>query len=297
MEDVRSQSPGKSGIEDCLEKIGFETTRSHISMVARDISGGRISRAEIDEIRSRPTAREISISGLRQDTFEYLVATYGPRFRVLNFWKCPLVESLARLGGLPGVEYVTWYWNQRVVRLWDMSGNASLKGVALRDFSRLHGLDGIERAPALEELLVGDAIWTKFGVDSLEPLAHCRSLRWLSLAFKKIRDGRIEPLARIRNLQYLDLPRNQFTTEQFAWLRARLPAGVASAVLAAYERIDDPLVTDAGKILDTLIIGKRKPMLSWNADRPRIDRYAQAFASLVRHYAEDATAGEPAAGR
>ena len=82
--------------------------------------------------------------------------------------------------------------------------------------------------------------------------------------------------------------------EQLAWLKARLPAGVASPVLAAQERLPEPLAMDDGKVLEPLIIGKRKPLLSWQTDRARIERHAEANGALLRRCNEDLNAGEPA---
>ena len=82
--------------------------------------------------RRFPTATEISVNGLTQDTFEYLIAHYGSQFKVINFWKCPLVHDLTALESLPGIEYIVYFWNQKAEHLWDLSRNTSLKGLGSR---------------------------------------------------------------------------------------------------------------------------------------------------------------------
>ena len=46
-----------------------------------DISGGKISVSDIDVLKDHPDTDTVTISGLRQDTFEYFIATYAlPRY-------------------------------------------------------------------------------------------------------------------------------------------------------------------------------------------------------------------------
>jgi len=79
LESIVSKAPGRS---------------TYVSLIQRGVSGGRIAKDEIDVIREFPNATEIGISGLTQDTFEYLVENYGHQFQAIIFWKCPLVGNL-----------------------------------------------------------------------------------------------------------------------------------------------------------------------------------------------------------
>ena len=69
-----------------------------------DIGGGRISIPEIDVLAEHPEAEAVRISGLRQDTFEYFIQTYGQRLRAIHFFKNKLVEDWSLLGTLPKLE-------------------------------------------------------------------------------------------------------------------------------------------------------------------------------------------------
>lgn len=118
-----------------------------------DIGGGKISVDNIDRLKDFPDADVVTVSGLRQDTFEYFLKTYGRQLKVIRFFKNKFVEDWSMLGTLPNFEYVYFFSNQRIETLWDMSGNQSLTGLCIEDFSRLHSINGINTAPTLPRRL------------------------------------------------------------------------------------------------------------------------------------------------
>jgi hypothetical protein len=133
-------------------------------------------------------------------------------------------------------------------------------------------LDDLSTAGSLEELNFGDRISVKTVVESLEPVAELHRLRKLSFAVRRIEDGRIQPLARLQRLEMLQCPSNLFTTEQFAWLRARLPESAQGRVLLPVQDLKKPL---PGSDKDVLVMGKRKPWLNSTTDegaRPALHR-------------------------
>lgn len=58
-----------------------------------DVSGGVIRKDEIDRIADYPDAKSVSIGGLRQDTFEYFIKTYGRQFRYISFFKIKALRT------------------------------------------------------------------------------------------------------------------------------------------------------------------------------------------------------------
>ena len=52
-----------------------------------DVGGGKITRQEIDIIKDFPDAKALKISGLNQETFEYLIGHYGQQFKRIYFLK------------------------------------------------------------------------------------------------------------------------------------------------------------------------------------------------------------------
>ncbi|SHJ97264.1 hypothetical protein SAMN02745163_02961 [Clostridium cavendishii DSM 21758] len=277
----------KKGLEYYLKsfKIRDENTDNCISLIQSNISGGRITYEQIDELKNHPNAIEILISGLTQDTFDYFIENYGYQFKVIHFWKCPLISDFTKLEQLPNVEYLLFFWNQRVTHLWDLSKNIHLKGLSFDDFTRMHTLKEIPLAPALEELYFGDKVWNKYVLESLKPLCHAQKLETLIFSAKKIDDNDINPLSKICNLKNLEFPTNLFTTEQVAWLTANT-TNINSSVLAPYLKLKHPIDCDE-IIKDVLVIGKRKPFLNSKQDKTRLDKYKNNFYSLVKKYREE----------
>jgi hypothetical protein len=263
---------------------------TYLSLIQRDISGGRINRQEIDTISQYPSAIEIAISGLTQDTFEYFVEKYGGQFKAIVFWKCPLVQDFKALELLEKVEYIVYFWNQRVNKLWDFSKTKALKGFCFQDFTRMHNIDEISESPLLEELQFGDMIWNKYILNSLQPLQACSSLLSLSFSAKKILDGKIEPISYLKKIHTLKFPSNLFSTEQIAWLKAHLPDTLTSISLQAYWTMTDPIDMN-GKHKDTLIIGKGKPLLDSIQEKDRLAKYISQFDDMYGWFIENPTAG------
>lgn len=257
----------------------------HLDLVLPEIGGGRLQLAELTRIDEAPQATALTVSGLDQQAFEALVNRYGAQFLGLHLWKCPRVVDLSPLEDLPSLTHVAFYWNQRAVRLWDLSKTPSLKGLQFEDFTRLRSLDDLASATSLEELVFGDSVWVKTVFPSLSPVAELGNLRRLNFAVRRIEDGRVEPLARLRRLELFDCPSNLFTTEQLAWLRAHLPVTTQGRVLTPLRRLDRPLPGGGGAPpRDVQVMGKRKPWLSSTTDATRIERYASDFWSMVERF-------------
>jgi hypothetical protein len=274
-----------------MQNLNYYTTHVHFESPDPNtyvslIDTRRIAKAEIDVIQEFPNATEVAIAGLTQDTFEYFVENYGQQFKVIIFWKCPLVGSLKSMESLDQVEYIVYFWNQRAEHLWDFSKTKALKGFCYDDFRRMHDISEIAGAPALEELEFGDRVWAKYILNTLGPLQECPALKNLAFSAKRIVDGKIEPLAHLKQLEQLSFSSKLFSTEQVAWLKAHLPDTFVSKVLNAYWTMDKPL-TFSGKDIDTVIVGKRKPLLSAVADQARISRYVAQFSEMHQWFLEN----------
>lgn len=53
-----------------------------------------------------------------------------------------------------------------------------LRGLQIDDFTRLHTINGIEYAPALEVFNIGNAVWSKMKIESLKPVAKSMITRF-----------------------------------------------------------------------------------------------------------------------
>lgn len=187
-----------------------------------DVSGGRITKEEIDRLDGYEHKEAITISGLTQDTFEYFIRRYGQELRAVRFFKNKMVEDWSLLGTLPQLEYVYWFHNQRIASLWDMSENVALKGLCISDFSRLKRLDGIWKAPNLEWFSFRDAVWDKNEVESYTCFAHT-GIKYLHFGAKKILDEDVSFVTKMPKLERFDFNPSLFETEKIAWLMANCP--------------------------------------------------------------------------
>ena len=257
-----------------------------VNLVLPAIGGGRFKPTDFARIDQRPGASALRISGLDQETFEALISSHGSQFSAIQFWKCPRVTDLTPLESLPNLRLVSFYWNQRATRLWDMAKTPELVGLHFDDFTRLHDLAELAAGESLVELEFGDAIWDTSVFESLNPLARLQRLRHLKLSAKRINDGRIEPLAALQGLQSLSFLPKQFTTAQVAWLRARLPDSLQSEALEPVRQLSHPMTVD-GKDRDTLLVGKRKPLLSSVQDAARIRKHIDQFNQMVADFRAD----------
>ena len=264
-----------------------KTTKTHNSLWLReenmDIGGGKITIADIDKLKNYPDTEVVTISGLKQDTFEYFIKTYGKQLKAIRFFKKKFVEDLSLLGTLPHLEYVYFFANQRVTALWDMTENKSLSSLCIEDFSRLTSIRGVETAPALKEFRIGNAIWNTMVLDSLMPLSNSKIER-LSFTGRAIGDSDFSFLETLPELKVFDFATNVFTTEQVAWIAANCPLAEGYALKA---KVDCMLPDSNEHLVDvpkSIIVGKRKPILKVKGNEEKIQKYVDSFEKLKKKY-------------
>ena len=262
-------------------------TRQHMGLhlynAFADIGGGKITIADIDVLKGYPNVDTISVSGLNQYTFEYLIQTYGKQLRAIRFFKNKLVEDWSLLGTLPELEFVYFYGNQRITSLWKMEKNYALQGLAIEDFSKLHSIQGIERAPALRHFEIGNAVWGTSVIESLKPLTGT-CIQTLRFSGKAIEDRDLSFLPTMKYLEIFDFATNLLPTEQVAWIVANCPdlKGYALTATQSFTMFN----SETGKE-DTpavLIVGKRKPSLAIQGNEVKIQRYVDQFDAMIKKY-------------
>ncbi len=243
-----------------------------------DITGGRITFEEIDKINDFQSFDKVMISGLRQDTFDYFVQTQAYKFQSIMFWKNKLVEDWSILSTLKDVKFIGYFHNQRITKLWDMTMNYNLEGLYISDFTRLHTLDGINKAPKLERLSFGDAVWNTSTLNDLKALEFT-NIKEFHFGGKSITEEDILIYTRMPQLEILNFRTNLYSTEQLAWLVAKLP-NVQGNSLKPYIKFEKRNPEQD----DILICGKRKPFLSSTKDSAKIEKYVTNFNKLVKQY-------------
>ncbi|MCL2797538.1 MAG: hypothetical protein FWD58_05750 [Firmicutes bacterium] len=237
-----------------------------------DLSGGIITCTEIDRFfASYGQIEKLTVFGLRQDTFEYFIKSYGANIKCLNLARCKLVEDFSALGTLENLVYFSAEWNQRVTKLWDMSRNRSLLGLGLGGFTRLGSLEGIQSAPALKHFGIGSFGMHSDGcaLKSLSPLVGTR-LESFGFGTTAIEEKDIDIYSKIKTLKRLDFHPRFYTTEEIAYIVARNPH-LCGDSLRAHQPWGDSV----------FISGTRKPRLDPKKDAARIQKYQAQFDKLV----------------
>ena len=239
--------------------------------------------SDIDRIKNYPDTDVVNIVGLRQDTFDYFIKTYGHQFKAIRFSNLKYVENLALLGTLPQLEYVHLFANQKATALWNMKCNTSLTGLCIEDFTKLTSIQGIETAPALKELDVGNSMWMTMVIDSLMPVSNTKIER-LAFNGRAIADNDLSFLEYLPHLKKFDFTTNMLTTEQVAWIVSNFPQVEGYALKSKL----DCMLLDSNEnmilVPHAMIIGKRKPSLRVKGNEQKIQRYLDSFEKLKNKY-------------
>ena len=137
------------------------------------------------EMQFHQGVRHVQVSSLTQAEFDVFVQEYADQYESIYFFQNPKVKDLSALARLRKVKYLLFYNMRSAGRLWDMSGNESLKGLFLSASKNLvYDLSPIAKAPALEELLVLGNMDRKYPVKSLAPIRESKTLKRVMLDCK-----------------------------------------------------------------------------------------------------------------
>ena len=273
--------PSISSLWDLRKRAPDSPTR--VTLIQPELSGGKITRSEIDALLSRG-ASIVTVSGLDQDTFEYMVRRYGEQLVALHFWKCPRIDDFSPLEGVGKLTFAAFYWNQKATRFWNFSRTPSLSGLFFENFKKVEDLADLADASSLRELEFGNGFTGRSVVHSLEPLARLKALRSLAINPSRVLEGGIFPLASLVSLTDLSFSQRLFPVEQIAWLRARLPATLQSEALTPTRPVPIKGVKLPG---DLFVNGKGGPLLSADKDVARVRRFVAQFEALVQMYRDN----------
>lgn len=244
-----------------------------------DVSGGITTIEDIDELAKHPDCDVVTISGLAQDTFEYFIKKYGQQFKAIRFHKNKRVSDWSLLSTLENLEYFYWFFNQRISSFWDMSHNTSLKGVCIEDFSKLKSIKGIEKAPNLESLFLGDAVWATSTIEEFSCLKSS-SINELNFYGKSVLNSDFSFVLDMPRLRKLDFSPKLLTTEQVAWIVANRPDlhGYCLGAIAI------PANEDPEDFQNFIVVGKGKKTYQLNGNEHRLEQAHKNFDMLVKMY-------------
>lgn len=253
-----------------------------INLVQKEVDGGVISFEQIDVIRDFPDSKSIIISGLKQDTFEYFVNTYGKQFKAITFWKNKGVSDLSSLSLLSDIEYISYFYNQKASKLWNMTNNEKLKGLSLTDFSKLHSLDGIEKCSNLEYFDIGNRVEARMQIESFKPIVNT-NIRHLSWNGKKVQDNDFKCLSHSK-IEELDINPTQFTLLELAQLLVLFPEKLKGTITKPYTKGG---IMDKDGYTEYFFLCKRKKACVKGQDDERFASYLNEFENILNKCREN----------
>ncbi len=248
-----------------------------INLVQKEVSGGTISIEQIDIIKDFPDSKSIIISGLKQDTFEYFINTYGKQFEAITFWKNKAVSDLSVLSLLSDVKYISYFFNQKVSKLWDMTNNKKLIGLSITDFSKLNSLEGIDTACNLTSFYVYNRVEAKMEIESLKPIVNT-DIKHFAWGGKKIMDNDYGCLANSK-IEVLDINPTQFTMLELAQLLALFPKSLKGSITKPYTKGG---IKDKDGYTEYFFLCKRKKTCVKGKDDERFSCYLNEFENLLK---------------
>lgn len=160
-----------------------------------------------------------------------------------------------------------------------MSHNTSLKGVCIEDFCKLKSIKGIEKAPNLESLYLGDAVWATSTIEDLSCLKNS-SISELNFYGKDIINCNFSFILDMPRLQKLDFSPKLLTTEQVAWIVANRPD------LRGYclDAIAIPVNEDPSDFQNFIVVGKGKKRYRLAGNEHRLEQVRKDFDILVQRH-------------
>lgn len=237
-----------------------------------------IENENVDVLTNYPEVKRLQICNIGQKGFEKLIDVYGEQFEYISFFHCPLICDLSALSVLTKLRCISFRWNNKATKLWDMSNNRELRGIYLSDFSKVKDFDELITAKALRELFITGGMWKKFEINSLKSIGKLENLEYLGLVFLNVIDNDISPLFKLQNLKKIRLDESDFPVEYYAMLAAKLPNTDCDCFKGFIENSNN----SDGK--DIWIVGKRKPKLSKTKDALKIKKLIQEFEILKSNY-------------
>ena len=189
-------------------------------------------------------------------------------------------EDFNALAGLSGLQVLII---DNATRLTDLSFITELKqlrAIHLFDMKSLTNLAPLCHLGELVELHLLGGIWSKLGIESLEPLQALKKLRYLRLA-PSMKEPTLKPLAGLTQLVELSL-NNTFPMEEYAKLRGKLPNTKSPNFDELLTPFPHKSCRKCGEHTMHIPIGKGEKMLCGECDEKKIEDHVKRFNQIAQ---------------
>lgn len=282
--------PNENSVTMKVNLSNFEesnTSLFDVSIVQREIDGGKTEKEDIDGLAEYPKAKSLMISGLNQESFEYLIERYGNQFEAISFWKNKSVSDLSPLGDLSNLKYLHFFFNQKAANLWNMERNENLRGLSIYDFSKLHSIEEVVTAPHLNYFSIGNRVWSKMEIESLKPLVRSQILHFAWWG-ENIGDNDYLCLAD-SHIKRLDMSITRFRIDELARLVAGIP-DLKGQITKPYKECS---IIKNGEKTTYYLLCKGKRRLIKGKDDDKLKKYLEDYDRFVEKYKNEAVSRSP----
>lgn len=267
---------------DLFMAAKYQDTEAHLFSTRREQPYLNIEAVDF-EMQFNKRTDCLKITRLSQEGLEHFVLNYGHSYRVLYLDDCTRIQDFSPLGDLPELEALRLEWCRKADRLWDMSGNTSLKVLSIHDAKKnVSNPMQLQTSQTLEEIrLWGADFDNKHTLESLSCFQGMKSLKRIDLNMMKLQNRSLDILATLPKLEEFHFDAGMLTTEEIAWICAKHP-NLYGDCLGVYT------TNEVTCLNDIRICGHRKPGLDLPKDQKRLDKYTSEFNALVKKYRDEA---------
>ncbi|GAB1780545.1 leucine-rich repeat domain-containing protein [Priestia megaterium] len=218
--------------------------------------------------------KKLWIEFVNQREFDKLINLVNPESLYIYGMR---VEDLSGLENLTNLKILGLESNTRAQELWDLKANPLLESLLIRGFSKLTNIQYLKYGSNLKILNLEGNDSNQLKIENLQPLKSLHNLEYLAFSNIRVMDESLEPISVLKGLKFFKTS-NQFPTEEFAMLSVLLPNTHCNKF--------DPYFKLTYSIyeLNTMVVGKRKPLLNYQRDKEKLDKYERNFRKMQEKY-------------
>ncbi|MDN3232881.1 leucine-rich repeat domain-containing protein [Priestia megaterium] len=218
--------------------------------------------------------KKLWIEFVNQKEFDKIINLINPESLYIYGMR---VEDLSGLENLTNLRILGLESNTRAQELWDLKANPLLESLLIRGFSKLTNIQYLKYGSNLKILNLEGNDSNQLKIENLQPLKSLQNLEYLAFSNISVMDESLEPISALKGLEIFKTS-NQFPTEEFAMLSVLLPNTHCNK-FEPYFKLTYPIYE-----LNTMVVGKRKPLLNYQRDKEKLDKYERTFRKMQEKY-------------
>lgn len=184
---------------------------------------------DLHNIKTSENISKIELSGMKQNEFENVLNYLPKQLPALILFKCPDIVDFSPLEQLKNLKELFIYWNRKATKIWKLKENINLSKLTIIDCNKLTDFKNFRDSHIEELSLQGcnglSSFTPKLVVDDMNDILDIPNLKILSFSVVKnyADDELLLKLSRLPKIEEFRFIGNEFSFEQFSWLKSKLP--------------------------------------------------------------------------